>query len=53
MSLHDIKVKEDYYRDLFANQRNSGDIAYPYVNLIDVYANREDFKYQKESEEEV
>lgn len=48
-----IREKEDYYRGLFALQRNHPDIQDPYVNLIDVYSNRDQFKYEAETEEEV
>ncbi len=47
-----MKNHEDHYRELFATDRSNAEIQDPFVNLIDVYASRDSFQYQQESEEE-
>lgn len=52
-SLAEMKKIEDNFRELFANDRKHPDLENPYLFLIDVYENREMFKYQEETPEEL
>ncbi len=45
--------KEDFYRHLFVENRNSSQLNDPHVLLMDVYQNYDKFKYQPEDDDEV
>ncbi len=48
-----IKETEDYFRHLFATQRNHPDIQNPHLMLIDVFKSSGDFKTTAGDKEEV
>jgi hypothetical protein len=47
-----MKKQEDHYRQLFAQDRHNSTLSDIYLNLVDVFNNRDTFKYATESAED-
>lgn len=47
-----MKKQEDHYRQLFAQDRHNSTLSDIYLNLVDVFNNRDTFKFATESAEE-
>jgi hypothetical protein len=47
-----MKRQEDRYRQLFAQNRHDSTLSDLYLNLVDVFNNRDTFKFATESEQD-
>jgi hypothetical protein len=48
----EMKRQEDRYRQLFAQNRHDSTLSDLYLNLVDVFNNRDTFKFATESEQD-